>query len=53
MEEDILTRIKSFFPFQVQHIDIGFNYLGYYLKPNNYKKEDWWWFQRKVEKRTS
>ena len=26
-------------------------YLGFYLKPNNYQKEDWIWLLKKVEKR--
>ena len=39
------------FPFQVQDLGHGFKYLGYYLKPNNYRNEDWWWLLRKMEKR--
>ena len=31
-------------------MDVGFKYLGYYLKPNNYLKEDCYWLVKKVEK---
>ena len=30
-------------------IEIGFKYLGYFFNSNNYLKEDWMWFLKKVE----
>ena len=41
MEEGILLNIKNLFPFEIQSLHNGFKYLGYYLYPNNYYKEDW------------
>ena len=51
VEEDSLVDIKAIFPFEVQKLTNGFKYLGYFLKPNNYKVGDWRWLVRKVEKR--
>lgn len=31
----------------------GIKYLGYFIKPNNYLKEDWWWLLKDIEKRIS
>lgn len=36
-----LSIIKTFLSFRVNHLDKGFQYLGFYLKPNYYQKEDW------------
>jgi hypothetical protein len=30
---------------------LGMKYLGFHLKPNNYKKVDWLWLIEKLEKR--
>ena len=53
MDEVTLFEIRNLFPFEVVHIDNDFKYLGYFLKPNNYLKEDWWQLLKKVEKRIS
>ena len=31
----------------------GLKYLGFYLKPNNYRVKDWLWLLKKIEKRIS
>lgn len=41
--QDILDQISIFFPFNLVAIDEGFKYLGYVLKPNCCKKDDWYW----------
>ena len=50
LEGSILDQIKNIFPFEVQDLENGFKYLGHFLKPNNYLKEDRWWILRKVQK---
>ena len=44
-------QLLTLFPFEVKYLDVGFKYLGYFLKPNNYIKEVWFWLVKKVEKR--
>ena len=51
LEENLLVHVRSLFPFEIKQLDDGFKYLGYYLKSNNYLKEDWRWLVRKVEKK--
>ena len=41
IDEGALLQLKSFLPFEVKSLDVGFKYLGYYLMKNNYLKEDW------------
>jgi hypothetical protein len=38
-------------PFEEKTIDEGLKYLGFNLKPNDYRKEDWTWLLKKLEKR--
>jgi hypothetical protein len=47
-ENEVYQRL---FPFTLQDISQGIKYLGFQLKPNSYKKEDWKWLIEKVEKR--
>ena len=39
------------FPFTISDLDSGLKYLGFSLKANSYRKEDWRWLVGKVEKR--
>lgn len=39
------------FPFPSKHIDEGFEYLGFPIKPNDYRKKDWDWLVAKIERR--
>jgi hypothetical protein len=41
----------SLIPAQRRNFDEGFKYLGFQLKPDNYKKGDWLWLICKVEAR--
>ena len=46
-----LVVLKDFMPYDVTSVDSGFKYLECFLKPNCYKKTDWFWLVRKFEKR--
>eukprot|EP00253_Pinus_taeda_P004076 PITA_04076 len=47
------TLLSSLFPFQIQALESPFKYLGFWLKPDSYKKEDWNWLIAKLETRIS
>jgi len=51
LSEGEIDRLKTFFPFETKSIDEGLKYLGFHLKPTNYKKEDWIWLLEKLEKK--
>jgi hypothetical protein len=51
MEEEELGVYKEFFTYETNPFDEGLKYLGFHLKPNNYKKEDWVWLVAKLERR--
>lgn len=51
LDDGTLVQLKSLFPFEVKSLDVGFKYLGIFLKPNSYLKEDWFWLDKNVEKR--
>jgi hypothetical protein len=46
-----VERYKSTFSYEQKPFDEGMKYLGFHLKPNNYRKEDWAWLIEKLEKR--
>jgi len=37
-------------PFEVKPLDVGFKYLGFFIKPNCYTREDSNWLEKKFEK---
>eukprot|EP00253_Pinus_taeda_P012859 PITA_12859 len=45
------AQISSFFPFDMRSMENPFKYLGFWLKPNAYKKKDWNWLIAKIEAR--
>eukprot|EP00253_Pinus_taeda_P011344 PITA_11344 len=47
------TAMTNLFPFHTQSLDTSFKYLGFWLKPDAYKKEDWNWLIAKIEARIS
>ena len=51
MEEPILNQIQQLFPYKVKEMELGFKYLGYFIKPCNYLKSDWNQLLTKFEKR--
>jgi len=48
-----LSLLKEVIPFEVKPIDVGFKYLGCFLKPNCHTKADWQWLEKKFEKKIS
>ena len=51
ISNEFFSNIACLFPFNIEHIDVEFKYLGYFIKPNNCKKEDWVWLLKKVGKK--
>eukprot|EP00253_Pinus_taeda_P019083 PITA_19083 len=43
------TQLTAIFPFDSFSMDAPFKYLGFWLKPNSYKKQDWNWLVAKIE----
>jgi hypothetical protein len=52
LDEEETLYIVERLPFQVFDLDEGLKYLGFLLKPNDYRKIDWRWLIEKLEKRT-
>jgi len=50
MDLELQTSYIDLFPFEKQELEKGLKYLGFHLKPNNYRKEDWKWLISKLEK---
>ena len=42
---------QALFPYQQLPLEDGIKYLGFRIKPNCYKKEDWNWLLEKMESR--
>ena len=51
MEDLEIQRYSTLFPFELKLLDEGLNCLGFNLKPNHYKMENWNWMPKKIEKR--
>jgi hypothetical protein len=54
IQQEVLDSFKDIFPYNFADLYKfveGFRYLGYFLKPDNYKAEDWRWLILKFEKR--
>jgi len=51
LSDEEINRFKDLFPFESKSIDEGLKYLGFNLKPTNYKKVDWLWLLEKLDKR--
>ena len=49
LEEE--AELSRFFPYNTAGLDEGLKYLGFSLKANLYRKQDWFWLVGKVEKR--
>jgi hypothetical protein len=43
------THITNLFPAHYLPISDGLKYLGFQLKPDCYRKEDWAWLIKKIE----
>ena len=51
LPEDVLGMLGGFFRFPCKILDEGVKYLGFFLKPNAYRNNDWSWLLKKIEKR--
>ena len=51
LDANLLRRITGFLPYRFEHINQGFKYLGYFIKPLGYLVKDWHWILTKFEKR--
>jgi hypothetical protein len=49
LSDDFLRRLEQLFPMKIEPLDVGVKYLGFHLKPNDYKKDDWTWLIKKME----
>ena len=50
LDADLLRRITGLLPYRFEHINHGFKYLGYFIKPSGYLVKDWHWILSKFEK---
>ena len=53
LDAALLGRITGLLPYRFAHLNQGFKYLGYFLKPSGYLVKDWHWLIAKFEKRIS
>jgi hypothetical protein len=53
LEDELLVQSDAWLPFKRENIDIEIKYLGFKLKPWNYRLENWLWFPRKIQARVS
>jgi hypothetical protein len=51
LSEEEGQTLRLYFPFEEKKLDDGLKYLGFLLKPNDYRKEDWKWLLKKMDKR--
>ena len=47
-EETVLSEL---FPFRTVAFEEGIHYLGFFIKPNDYRKRAWAWLLEKLDKR--
>jgi hypothetical protein len=50
IQGEVLDNFKEIFPYNFVDLSEGFRYLGYFLKPDNYKAEDWRWLMQSLKK---
>jgi hypothetical protein len=51
VDDEMQYQIKDLFNIHVIDLELGFKYLGFFLKPNCYATSDWIWLIQKVEKK--
>ena len=51
LEDPEVLILEENFNFQIRALYEGVKYLGFFLKPNDYRKADWYWLLPKIEKR--
>jgi hypothetical protein len=53
MQQQVLDSLKEIFLYSINNLTLGFKYLGYILKDDRFKEEDWNWILSKYENRIS
>ena len=43
LDDAVLRRISDIIPYRFAHLNLGFTYLGFFLKPSGYLVKDWCW----------
>ena len=51
IDDETREGINAYLPSKMEHIDEGFKYLGYRLKPTSYGTKDWRWLTKSFEKK--
>ena len=51
LDANLLRSITGLLPYRFEHINNGFKYLGYFVKPSGYLVRDWHWILSKFKKR--
>ena len=41
LSEDEVQELMTLFPFNIERLEEGLKYLGFFKKPNDYWKQDW------------
>ena len=49
--DELDSNIRAIFPYKMDPIEVGFKYLGFWVKPLNYYIIDWKWLVNKFEAR--
>jgi len=50
-KEAFLSELKTLYGIDYRDLEVGFNYLGYFIKPTSYKAKDWCWLYENFERR--
>ena len=51
VKDSIRRGVSDILPFRFEHLDQGFTYLGFFLKPTGYLVKDWLWLIKRFESR--
>jgi len=49
VNDSILRRVSDILPYRFAHLELGFTYLGFFLKPSGYLVKDWLWLIKRFE----
>ena len=53
MQQECKNDLKDLFQYKFEHLESGFKYLGFYIKPNIYGVKDWQCIIKNIDKRIS
>jgi len=49
LSDDMVLSVKMILNFEAKKLEDTFKYLGFLLKPDNYRIKDWTWILAKIE----